>query len=453
MNISVLPGVLLILLSSLLLVLERATGLFGQPAIAAAFFILMVLIYLTNIFIKSREFTISYFYQIFYFIFLLVSAAIVANGAYMIEIAKEGNANGVFWALAIFFITGLEVSRFAYYCSMRNFERLPSPRVHIAVEKGILLAIVFLAIAISFYVLVRYSSPYLLKIERNDFWTAVVPSSLGFVPSLIFQTFFLALSLYWMKDGGDKKLASVIVLSYLFITVFVLGQKMSFAITYTMILGFFIAAHKPDFKISWRVMLVSGLAGLSVLGLLIYSYVIIGRDADFILIRVALQSQLNWSVLDGPEFPWFSTVLASCYLGCQGFDSGADFMSYYYLPEAVYNHYTNTGTGLSGFFPALSIFSLGFPLALVAYMLTSFVMGILQAYLVNHIRRKNIIFSFLVFKIYFAVILFVYAGIQVIFNKPFWLAVLLCMAMLVLLKLFSKQDRGNGDAGFRKVHE
>lgn len=436
------PGVGIILVSFFFMALERLGVLAGSSTIWSIAMLLFLFIYLLREFFRFREHTISYFYQIFYFLGVIASAFLISTGAYMVEIRKVGDANGVFWTGVIFFVAGLEASRFTYYKSIRRFQVSVSPCFNKDVEKIFLLFITSAALLASLVVFVKYSGPLIIGVERSEFWSSIVPSGFSFVPSLIIQTFFLAIALYWPRGNKKStKMAVLIIFLYLCSTAVVLGQKFSAFIIYAMIFFLYMAAHHPRFRISFKMVVWFFVTFLLIVGLVVYSYEVIGRDAGFISVRLALQSQLNWSVLNAVPFPWGVNAPLSCFMGCQ-FGSGADYISYKFLPETVYRHYTEAGTGLSGFLPALPILIFGFPVALALHVVFSMFTGKLQAYLVSQIRKRNTIYSFLVFKIYFSLVLFWYAAIHyAVYSKLFIFSLLLCLMLLVLFYVSNARDR------------
>lgn len=435
---SVLPYLALISTNILFLVFERL-GLLGSTGpILALFMLAFVFAYLIKEFHESREHLLSYFYQVFYFVGLLVSALLISNGAYMIEIQKFGNPNGSFWLLVIFFISGYEVSRLAYYKCIKYLAASESPSIDKRIERVVMLTITFAVIALSLFILVRYSSPVLLKMERSTFWGGVVPASYSFIPTLVLQTFFLAISLRWVRPSSRKSqvLAACIVFLYIFVTIFVLGHKLSALIIYIMVFLTFIGAHNPGFKIKTRAVIALTTAIVALYLLVVFSYGNIGRDSSFILTRLALQSQLVWSVLDTLYFPLTSSAPWACYWGCSGLESGSDFISSEFLPSKLFYHYKDSGAGLSGFLPALPVFTFGSVVAFILHIAFSIFGGGLQAYLVLQVRKYNVIYGFLIYKIHFAIVLFWYTGLAL--GRFFVLSVILCVSLQLLSRHFRK---------------
>lgn len=428
-----LPGATLIILAAVLLILERFKIAREHGISLSLIMMAFVVIYLLVEFRKSPEHTLSYFFQIYAFAGMLVSSAIISGGAKMIEINQTGNANGTFWILIIFLIFGLEASRSAYYWHKKRIPLWTSPKINAQTERVVILLITVVAICLALFVLLRYSSPLLLHVDRIYFWRAIVPGSLSFIPSLVSQTFFFAVALNWLHTNiqRGRKMPLLILVMYLLVTILVLGEKFSGFILFSMTFFLFLSAHKPVFPISPKIIILF-LMGLGAIYFLIsVGYSGLGREDSFMLIRVALQSQLNWSVFNYSHFPWWSNAPWPCFLGCGEFLDGKDYISFKYLPNSVYKHYMEGGTGLSGFMPALPILTFGLPLALFFHVAFSFFGGILQEYLVRQLRAQNVIYGFLIFKIHLATTLYWYTANQAaVFGVAFAITLLLCMLLI-----------------------
>ncbi len=426
-------GALLIVVCMLMFIIERMAGVYNTD-----FPVIMLIVifgYLLREVYRFREHAFSYSYQIYYFIGVLVSAIFISNGAEMLEINKSGSANGVFWMIAVFFISGLEASRLVYSKTSKTFRCSSVPLLEGRLEFGLMVSIVCFVVFLICYVFFKYSGPLILGIERSTFWNYIVPGNLSFIPSLLVQTFFFSIALWWSRVGGVYKniFSLLVVVFYLFGTVIVVGQKFSSLIIYFSIFLFFVAAHNANFRISFKVIFFLVLVMVVVVALVVLSYFHIGRDATFILIRVALQSQLNWSVIDVLEVPWLPSSPITCFFGCQ-YETGRDYISERYLPPATYEHYKISGSGLSGFLPALPVLTFGLPLALVLHVLISMLNGAMQALLVHHIRHRNAIYSFLLFKAHFAIVLFWYAALHAAVTGPLFLLVIFLILFLNIVK-------------------
>jgi len=411
------PKLLILILASniILFILERHDQINEKTSpILALVSLFITALYFYKELKYSPEHTLSYSFQIYYFISLLLSLLVISSGAFMIEVQKTGSANGSFWLISIFFLSGHIASKHAHYKYKRLAAKSRSPRINKKIERWIAATITITAISISAFIFLRYSSPFLLGIERADFWSKIVPKGYSFTTSLVAQTFFLAVALYYSNQNVTRwKIISLVIIAlYLIITFFVLGHKFGVFIIYATTACLFIAAHKNKIKISAKTVLISISAMMSIYAMISISYASIGRDAGFIIIRLALQGQLPWSILETSEIPYTPSEKWLCFLGCGSFDSGRAAISFEYLPSSVFYHYTESGTGLSGFLPALPIYSFGIIIAFILHVLLSYLGGIIQAHLIQSIKKKSIIHSFISYKIYFSIVFSWYAAVN-----------------------------------------
>lgn len=63
--------------------------------------------YLTIYYRAHRDIILTGFYQIYYSIGMLLSAALVSSGMFMFEIAAFGDQNGIFWVMMTYTVAGL----------------------------------------------------------------------------------------------------------------------------------------------------------------------------------------------------------------------------------------------------------------------------------------------------------------------------------------------------------
>lgn len=388
---------------------------------------------------KNPAHLLSFYYQLFYYVFMLVSALLVSAGAYMIEISETGDANGTFWVILIFFIVGLESSKFGYIRVAQSKLRSESPRFSYGVESMLIYVIAALTLIVSIHILLQYSSPLLLNMERSTFWSNIVPEEFGFLPSLVQQTFFLILGLHWTRKSriNNPNISTILIIIYVAIAIIVLGEKFSALNLFLAMALMYVAAHEPRTRLSPKTIFLTFCIFIILILIVAFHYINIGRDVTFIETRIALQSQLTWSTLNTASFPFYGRDEAACFLGCKGYESGADYISWKYLPTAVYEHYTQGGTGLSGFLPATQIMAFGVLLSVIAHSLFSFFMGALQAYLVGQLRRNRLIYGFLIYKLYLGVVLFWYAAREI--GMLVYLSLILCLAMLLASKQHKRQ--------------
>lgn len=296
---------------------------------------------------------------------------------------------------------------------------------------GFLIAGVLLLATLIF---IRFSSPILLGIDRVTFFRKVVHGPLSALPTIAIQfSYFLWFYLFASKYKSQKFIAYTFIGLYLLMTVFILGQKFSAFIIYaTFAVAVFAAYNKqPNFGKKHWLIIAGSFFSLFLIVAVTYQY-ILSYDLNFIFYRIALQSQLLWCVLEEP----FNTLIIksnfNCYLGC-GFESGQDFITAQFLPDALYQFYKDGGTVLSGFMPALSIYTTGFLGAAAISVVFATLIGACQAIFFRLARAGNAIGSFLMFKVCFALFMAdlvaantVYTGLGVV-----WLILSLWMTVSV----------------------
>lgn len=377
--------------------------------------------------------TLAIFYQSFYFTGMLLSAVLITAGLPMIEIGEVGTANGTFWALVIFLVCGTAAS------SMGFRVKLPLDsgrrRLGAILERRFVIGLTVAVVATSILVLLLFSNPYSLGMDRVVYWDTVVPGHLSWVNSAVRQTVLFPILLFYMSESGSsqRRLASGLIAAYLVITVVMLGEKASAFILYSAIWLLVLGAYRGRFGFDRRmlILLVGGLG--SIYALLSYNYGVAEYGDAFIITRIAMQAQVLWSVLNSFDFPFFSQVASECFWGCDAASGPADYVSLRYLPSYLYAIYSESGSTLSGFLPGLAILSFGFFGALILHILVSFVLGFIASRLLDQFRRHNLLYSFLLFKVYFAMILYWYAAIHTaVHSLIFFLTIALVVVIFVV---------------------
>ncbi|HWK42609.1 MAG TPA: DUF6418 domain-containing protein [Croceibacterium sp.] len=333
---------------------------------------------------------------------ILLSAAVVSAGADMIEVGAFGDANGSFWIILAFFFAGIEATCLGFRSNIFIFFGEKSPNQSKQEASIIILPIVFTVILLGFFIFFTSGSPILLGVDRVTFWRTIVPENFSFFPSLVIQTyFFLSYYFLYMKMKGEKIfIPSIIIISYIFITIMILGEKFSAFILAISAWMTIISGTFPSFKINSKQLLYISIISLLIISLISVNYAISGRDSSFIFSRIALQSQLMWSLSSDqyglsmlPSSDW------SCFWQCGYFDSGSDYISHRYLPNNVYSFYYDNGTNLSGFTPALPMLTFGFFIAYILNILACLSLGAIQKSIHISIKRENFITSFLLYKV------------------------------------------------------
>src|SRR5690606_16724019 len=138
-----------------------------------------------------------------------------------------------------------------------------------------------------FYILLTVGSPVLIGVDRVYFWRNLVPEYLTFVPSLVTQVYFF-ICFYFLVSLKNKtgiSIPSFILAAFIFITIFVLGQKFSAFILIMSAWFMVLSGTFPNFKIKPSQILVAASVTIFIIALVSISYVREGRDASFIFTR------------------------------------------------------------------------------------------------------------------------------------------------------------------------
>lgn len=391
---------------------ERATGgdwANWNHALGAMLFIW----YLRRSYLERKAVVFTGLMQVYSAAGMMVSAAMISGGAFMIEIAEFGTQNGIYWVVLAYFVIGFEASVLGYRLGGvihfgQGVRKLPW-----RIEKYLVLLMTGIALALSLYVLLVYRGPVLLGVDRVTFWREGVPAYLRMLPTVIIQSFFIA-AFYFLWMRRKKKsfdISAMIILGYLLSGILVLGQKFSLFVIYAVTFFSILPGVFPSIKFN-KSHVTAILAAIGLLaGSVLLSYQVQDKEEGFALIRIALQAQLLWSV--------FAEKLISigpaewvCFWGCGEFISGTDFISFMYLPLGRYQHYLEGGTVLSGFMPALSIITLGLFFSVFIHILVSVLLGFIQQKIVAAVSSENMILGLLIFKVYLSVVVIWFAGMQ-----------------------------------------
>ena len=362
---------------------------------------IVVFRYLYLLFLNQRQILLTSFYQLYYMVGLLISAAVVSGGAYMIEVGAYGTANGFFWVTLAYFFAGIEATCFGFKSlGGAAFER---KIVALRWERSrlLILTICSAAIAAALYVLATAGSPLLLGIDRVTFWRINAPQYMSFVPTLVLQTYFLVSYFYLqsIRKRRNTLVPILMILGYVFVTIFCLGQKFSAFIIFFDAWLMILSGTSPNFRLKISHVVTALTIFVGIIAIIALFYILSGRGASFIFSRIALQAQLPWSIFDDPHgvrlIPGAEWI---CYFRCGWHTNGVDYISYLYLPMVRYKFYYEHGSTLSGFMPALSLSTFGFPVSFLLNVFACFALGVLQRNICYAVRRDNVIVALLLFK-------------------------------------------------------
>lgn len=411
----------------------------------------LLLVWYLRVFLHDhRAVVLTSFYQIYSSLGMLVSAAIISGGAYMIEVSHYGTSNGFFWVVIIYFVAGMEMTRIGYNLGGRIHLGMGAPRLSPSVAHLLLLLIVGATLIVAAYVFILTGGPLLSGVDRVTFWRTMAPAGTSLVPSLVTQSFFFAAFyfLWQRKSGGGMLLPTAVVICYILTALFVLGQKFSVFIIFLNTWLLLLPGILPDFRFKFKHLVMMAFVAVAVLLYVAATYILDGKDASFVITRAALQAQLLWSVFDEPGALSLLPQHPGCYFGCDLFASGQDYITYRYLPIVRYNHYAEVGTVLSGFMPALSILTLGMVTSISLHLTISFILGFAQRKMVASFANRNLIYGFLLFKAQFSItIMWFTSGSGPLRGLILTLA-LIAAYRFVLAKGVRDSGRTNGTPGW-----
>lgn len=285
-----------------------------------------------------------------------------------------------------------------------SVSRLPCP-----IEKMIPFFATTPTLFLSAYIFIRYRGPLLLGVDRTIFWGSLVPAYLNFVPNLVNQTFIFPAYAFLdaRKQGKPVYFGLALLVSYMLIVIFVLGEKFTAFIVFLNAFLFVLAAKFPNIKVRILYILLAIGAVSTLLLFISYIYIRDGYGGGFALTRIALQAQLLWSSMEDGSALRLLPSDPSCFFSCGDFANGQDYISWIYLPMARYEHYTDVGSRLSGFTPALHLITLGWAITFTTLLIAAFVLGWVQRKAVVALSQHKLLFGFLCFKLHFGLIVLV----------------------------------------------
>lgn len=368
--------------------------------------IFLLIFYIRIWYRRQKIFVATAFYQIFYFVGILLGSFLSAIGAEMYEIGKIGYPNGSFWLIVVFVVSSLEFSHFGYVSALNSKAILKDYFSSIA-QKNIIYLLIVLIILLSTFIVFKYGSPLTSGVNRVRFWGDVAPSYLSFIRILIITTFYSVAYLYVRNILTRRSVVSDIVaaLIYILLVLFLLGEKFSVFIMMMHAWLFVNAALRGDSYIEsvWKWISVGLIILLINVSLV---YMAMGLGGDFVINRMALQGQVIWSVMNES---YDVLLMGGDWLGAMNVEP-KDNLARRYLPPATYDMRGETGTSLSGYSPALLIFYFGLPFGIVVNCILSWLLGFIQGRAMVALRISGLIYGYVYYVIYFFAIMVVFVG-------------------------------------------
>lgn len=371
----------------------------------------------------------------YYYIGMCISLLLVNSSVHMIEVDQYGSPNGSVLIILSFFFYSIGISNVVFSAVIKKGARTTLPRISIKLADNFLMLVVIAIIILGFAIMIIYSGPVLKSMNRVVFWQSMEISGLSFYPTLLLQSFYFAGYLFLSKRYNNNRniLTNIILFSYIFLTIFVLGEKFSAFIIYLTVFCFLLPGFTNNLKLKKKTFVLLTLCFLSLLLIIVLSYLAQGYTSDFIFARIALQGQVLWSVINF-DFPALINH-ESCVFTCTGYNDISDYISFKYLPISTYLHYHATSTKLSGFAPAAQFLTMGLLPTFILQTLVFAMLGYLQAKTVIYNRERNFIVGFLLFKVSFSLFLIWHAVMfTAIKGMIFTLGILLIYALVAKSK-------------------
>ncbi len=382
---------------------------------------------------KYNSFILTHVYQIIYFFGMLLSSFLLSFGVPMIEIGEVGTANGVFWLLMIYFIIGMIFTNLGFNYGEKTIYFQNNAKFSPKVEKFIILLTLLIPLIFSILIVIRYGVPEASS-ERTIYWGQVVPKNLAWVNSAVKQVFFFVSLAVIFPIYKSNKLSKFMLVAYILTTVYVLGEKAS-AFIILLSAFMFVYASKKYLKVNLKLIFLILVFVVLILSMVIASYRQSGYGDLFVLTRIALQAQVLWATLNMPSFPFYRV---EDFANIPNIFAIPDYMTFKFLPRNLYELYNETGSTISGFFPAFQLLYFGIWGSLVIQIFASILLGFVAGMSLAAIRAKSYILSYLIFKIYFA---FVFALFALILGSVFSFVFISTILLVILIYVLSIHDR------------
>jgi|GEM_PF-1891281 len=381
----------------------------------------------------------------YYYIGMCVSLLFVNSGTLMIEIDEYGTANGATLFMLAIFSYSVGISKLSFSFAANKYSVLKIPRIPDKVVSIALCMVLSLVLILGLFILIVYSGPVLSGMNRVAFWESIQATGLSFYPTLVIQTFYFLIYYYLFKTKVEHKiiLATFLLIGYLLVTIFVLGQKFSAFIIFITTLFTLLPSFVKNLKIKKQTFIFMMVLMFLIITIISLSYVQQGYNPDFIITRIALQGQVMWSIINY-QFPDVISNNSSCLIACEGFKNVSDYISFHLLPLPAYLHYSATDTNLTGFSPAVQLMAIGLFPTLILQSLVYLMLGYVQAKIVIYNRERNFVMGFLLFKISLSIFLIWHAVMFTAIKGMFATFVLLIVYVLIAQSFNRNQGRHSG---------
>ena len=298
---------------------------------------------------------------------------------------------------------------------------------------------VIICILMVLYILaLKYGTPTIHGLHRNDFWTYVAPSwGSALVYFLIQFNFILGLNYSQRKSKIDLMIFGVVLFS-----IILMGERFT-GILYSFFFFIFpILINKTEinFKITfWKKASLLSIAFFIISFALFKNFSAIDSNtkaSENIAMRAVLQSQMWWA-LDGKSnsLPKDLDLIYGKYFGFQETERNSGT---YYLMDLVASkslvdarYETKSKFTMSGFFN--NVYFFGYFLGFVVNFIWGAIFGVLSYFVYLGVKSRNLIFSFVSFKFLYKVQAILLVGsIPDIFSISSFAFLIICLFFLRL---------------------
>ncbi len=405
-------------------------------------FFLTTLFLVILLFQKTLYFFSNVLFIIYYYLLALGTLS-AESGGYMLELNIIGSPNKSTLLILLFLLLFLLISIPSFKKYHLKFSSKSFPSLNKKLEILFAYTITITVILASFYHLIIYSSPFLLKLERSSF--ALITNSFltRLLPSVIIQTSPLVFSLFFYKytyQSTSNKISItkwIILFAYFFSLIFILGHKFTTPITLLFLLLCFYFCKGFKFNKSVFYFIIFAIALIIFIIYTQYSY--LNRNAaEFFILRLTMQGQVPWSLMNDQNISFLIPNSDFCFISCTNEIELNRILTYRYFPISLVEHYKAGFSNVTGFNPALLIYIFGLPITIIIHFLLCYFISIISALLAVSIRQNKVILSLLIYKIYYALYVFYIAFNTSVFSINLLTTVILAILYIFLIRKLRK---------------
>jgi hypothetical protein len=414
----------------------------GNYLFMQSFSVLLFCSYLFLLLTRDTLFFSMAFLIIFNFFAVAISTLMIENGAYLIEIRKEGYCTGATTRFVAYAILFLNSAYLAYALLLvPAVRKLTADRSEKGGGKNVwAFAILLIYSLIALYLLLvtlRYGSPLFLGLNRVNYWNLVAPAGTRYIVSLIPQLNIL-LGTILLMDKPPIARKSILYLAGLGLLIQIFqGDKFSGLVlaAYFFFIPTLIQKFRTvNLKINYRFLFISITIASVFIGTTVLNYAKLGGSLEFakwmFMDRVALQGQVWWAIDEGytglkPVSYVLKHILG---FGAADYERGLYHLMAVISPSDVFLAYFTGGGSFTGGFPAIFTVSFGYELGAFFTMIIGLVCGAVLVLLLEVIERRDLFTLFFAVKLFFATYFSVSMGsVDLMFTFKYLFFLLICL--------------------------